>query len=114
MKLYVIFFLSLFIASCSIQDTEKTYQYIGVQCVDEPWVSWYKTSGINFIQEPQEKELIVMYYSEQEVEVILIEKVIPDTSVCEACNVCSKGYFYFIEVEGSSEILEEDGWKLYE
>jgi hypothetical protein len=113
MKFILLLFLILIFSSCSTIDTsENTYQYTGVQCVDEPWISWYKKSGINFIRAPTEEELIEMYYLEKEVKINSIEVIIPDTSTCEACNICAKSYFHFITVDDYNQILKDDGWEL--
>lgn len=89
-----------------------TYSYTGVQCIEESWQNWYSLGEINYIQEPTEEQLIIDYYASQGIEVELVEKIESNLMQCQACEVCSKGYSYEIQVGGKQSLLENEGWIL--
>jgi hypothetical protein len=81
------------------------YTYTGVQCVEELWM-------INSPTRESEWMKIQKYYENQGIEIEDIQRIESDMMQCQACNVCSKGYSYEIQVSSIYETLEDDGWTL--
>jgi len=87
--------------------------YTPMQCEITPWSAWLQNSSIRFIRAPSEQEVINMYYT-NEYNITLSGITIINTSevVCEACNVCKKGYI----IETSVKLREiqpmlNTGWE---
>lgn len=90
-----------------VVDEVITYTYTGVQCVEEPW---------NIDSPTREAEWMKLqnYYQEQGVEIEMVERIDSDMMQCQACEVCSKGYSFEVQVVGVQKILEQDGWIIKE
>jgi hypothetical protein len=119
----IVIFLSLLISGCSIihpsiNDTSDDLiyaRYTPMQCEVAPWDAWLSNSGIRFIRAPTEQEILTMFYN-NEYNITVSQARIINTSevVCEACNVCSKGYMIEVMVEYKNiQIMEDTGWKIY-
>ena len=85
-----------------------TYQ--GIQCIEDPWETWYSEGNINFIQEPTEEELIQAYYSSKNVSINTID-TLSNEMVCEACEICPKQNYFEITIDKEhKDIFLQDGW----
>lgn len=82
------------------------------QCSTEPWQTWYKEGNIKFIQAPTDEQLIKAYYAQQYgITILSAHRSDTGGATCQACNVCSKGYVFTIEVNtGDVEKLASLGW----
>ncbi|MGV8150443.1 MAG: hypothetical protein ACP5NV_01820 [Candidatus Woesearchaeota archaeon] len=43
---------------------ESEIKFTPMQCVDTPWRKWYKDGNIQFVKEPSEEELVILYYGQ--------------------------------------------------
>lgn len=108
--------IAVILAGCntSPNEPEQRVAFSANQCEQEPWNAWYETGEIQFVAEPSQEELIETYYS-QEYEIVLtnIEQVMRNETVCQACNICPKSYYFQAQI--SSDNLEEIqtlGWNI--
>ncbi|MEC8221155.1 MAG: hypothetical protein VX028_03710 [Nanoarchaeota archaeon] len=96
-------------------DEVITYTYTGVQCVEEPWNEWYKSQEFDPMEDRLgESEIIRVYYEIKGIEIEMVERIDSEMMQCQACEVCSKGYSFEVQVVGVQKILEQDGWVVKE
>lgn len=118
---FIIIIISLFLLKgCNYErppletpDTLIPVEYTPMQCDITPWDSWLQNSSIRFIRAPTEQEVLNMFYSNV-YNITLSDITIVNTSevVCEACSVCSKGYWIKASVKLKEiQIMLDTGWK---
>lgn len=107
--------IAVILAGCNTTtNTEQIITYAQNQCEQEPWNQWYQEGNIQFIKEPSQEELIETYYGQEyDIQITNIKRVTKNETVCQACNICPKSYYFVVDV--STDNLEEIqtlGWNV--